>query len=45
MLIIYDQILKDYIDNYENIIIATGLTQKISIQPNYYYRLINHENF
>ena len=45
MLIIYDQILKDYIDNYKNIIIATGLTQKISIQPNYYYRLINHERF
>ena len=45
MLIVYDQVLKDYIDNYENIIIATGLTQKIINQPHYYYRLINHEEF
>ena len=45
MLIIYDQILGDYIDNHKNVIIATGLTQKIINQPHYYYRLINHEKF
>lgn len=45
MLIVYDQILKDYIDNYENIIVATGLTQKIINRPHHYYRLINHEKF
>ena len=45
MLIVYDQILKDYIDNYENIIVATGLTQKIINQPHHYHRLINHEKF
>ncbi len=45
MLIVYDQVLKDYIDNHKNIIIATGLTQKIINQPHYYYRLINHEKF
>ncbi len=44
-LILYDEILKDYLDIKKNIILATGLTQKIINQPHYYYRLVNHENF
>ncbi len=45
MLLVYDDILKDYLKQYENIIIATGLTQSINLNPEYYYRLIDHENF
>lgn len=45
MLLVYNDILKDYFKQYENIIIATGLTQSINLNPEYYYRLIDHENF
>ena len=43
-LMVYDRILNDYI-NLKNIVIVTGLTQKIIIKPSYYYRLINHVKF
>ena len=45
MLLVYDNILEDYFKNNDNIIIATGLTQSINLNPEYYYRLHNHENF
>ena len=45
VLILYDNILKDYLDRKSNIIIATGLTQQIVKNPHYYYRLLNHEKF
>tara|TARA_Y100000768_G_C23981489_1_gene686075 strand:- start:1803 stop:3095 length:1293 start_codon:yes stop_codon:yes gene_type:complete len=44
-LLVYNHILKDYIDSKKNIIIATGLTQTIIKKPHYYYRLIDHEKF
>ncbi len=44
-LIVYDNILQDYLDSKNNIIIATGLTQQIVKNPHYYYRLLNHEKF
>ena len=45
MLKVYDEILKDYFINAENIIIATGLTQSIVKTPQYYYRLTDHKTF
>ena len=45
VLIFYDQILEDYLSLDKDIIIATGLTQDIVKEPEYYYRLIDHENF
>ena len=42
---VYDRILNDYINLKKNIVIVTGLTQKIIIKPSYYYRLINHVKF
>lgn len=44
-LIIYNDILSDYLDDQKNIIVATGLTQEIVQKPQFYYRLINHESF
>jgi len=45
MLIVYDEILKDYLEISKNIVLATGLSQSINMKPEYYYRLKNHENF
>ena len=45
MLLVYEEILKDYFNDHKNIILATGLTQSINLDPEYYYRLVNHEIF
>ena len=45
MLLVYDDILRDYLEIGKNMILATGLTQSINLNPEYYYRLIDHENF
>lgn len=42
---IYNDIMEDYLALDKNIIIATGLTQKINEKIDYYYRLTNHKNF
>lgn len=44
-LLVYDKILEDYINSEKNVIIATGLTQRIISKPSYYYRLIDHVKF
>ena len=45
MLLVYEEILKEYFRENENIILATGLTQSINLKPEYYYRLTDHDNF
>jgi len=46
LLIIYDQILSDYVINTDyNFCLLTGLTQKPFNQIQYYYRLSNHDDF
>ena len=48
MLKVYDKILEDYLNFYENnnkIFIATGLRQVMYNNIKFYYRLKNHENF
>ena len=40
-----DEILGEYYKKFNNIIIATGLTQKVVDKPEYYYRLNDHQNF
>ena len=45
-LFLYEKILNDYLNNGSfNIIIATGLTQTLTKNIDYYYRLRNHEFF
>ena len=43
---VYDKIISDYLKFYKNnIIVATGLSQELSLKPIYYYRLKNHKSF
>ena len=44
-ILVYDEILKDYLIKDTDLIIATGLTQKIFHKKKYYYRLIDHNSF
>ena len=43
---VYDKIVGNYLDLYDKkVIVATGLSQKLSDDPVFYYRLKNHEDF
>ena len=44
-ILVYDEILKDYLTQDIDLIVATGLTQTIYDKKKYYYRLINHNFF
>ena len=43
---VYDRIIGNYLELFEEkVIIATGLSQELSDNPVFYYRLKNHKNF
>ena len=43
---VYDKIVGNYLDLYDKeVIVATGLSQKLSDNPVFYYRLKNHKDF
>ena len=43
---VYDKIVGNYLDLYDKkVIVATGLSQKLSDEPVFYYRLKNHKDF